>query len=704
MKQFKLVIFISVICFQCKIGYAQSVEEFRNWLGINDEFYAGLRKYDYKDLEKKLKSGDCNKTDKNGFEHGLWIFTNRYNYTKRNEPKKNIQYSWLNIKKLEYASINNFKFNDSLYKFSENHLVDTLYNYFVDFEKKTVVKKKVNKLQLKSSLLNYSANDSIVEYGLLFRGLKEGMWTQFYKNGSKQSILPYSLGYPGGSGFYQSFYKSGQIKEHGTWRKGRYVGSYMDFYENGLMKTKITFNEEGKEEGFVIRYFINGYVEEIGESINGKKQGIWANFNNTGQLVSSGKYTEGKLIESNIVEYFLAPLVEYVNLENANIDRRRDLSIALKDVELLNMKELKGKNDIKLLEKTNIVNSLILDRQQQQIQINKVESINSNKNIEILEKDKLLKIKEVKQKELEIRAQKKTMIVLVGVSLLILLLLVVVIKGFYNKKRDNKLIVQQKEIVESSRKDLEEKHKEITDSIHYAKRIQAAILPPNKIVKQHLKDSFILYKPKDIVAGDFYWLEVKDKKVLFAAADCTGHGVPGAMVSVVCNNGLNRSVREHGITDPGKILDKTRQIVIQEFEKSDDEVKDGMDISLCVLDGQKLYWAGANNPLWIIRNGNLIEVKPDKQPIGKYAEEKPFTTHEIELQQGDSIYVFTDGYQDQFGGNKSKKFKAAKLKELLLGIQHENMDIQLNSISQTFDRWRGDLEQVDDVCVIGVRV
>ena len=157
--------------------------------------------------------------------------------------------------------------------------------------------------------------------------------------------------------------------------------------------------------------------------------------------------------------------------------------------------------------------------------------------------------------------------------------------------------------------EVESKNKEITDSITYAKRIQSAILPPEKVVKESLEDSFILYKPKDIVAGDFYWLEQKNGKVLFAAADCTGHGVPGAMVSVVCNNALNRSVREHGLTDPGKILDKTREIVIEEFEKSDEEVNDGMDIAICSLEGNSLQYAGAHNPLWVIRNGAILETK-----------------------------------------------------------------------------------------------
>jgi len=265
-------------------------------------------------------------------------------------------------------------------------------------------------------------------------------------------------------------------------------------------------------------------------------------------------------------------------------------------------------------------------------------------------------------------------------------------------------VEQQKEVVEQAHDELEEKNQEIMDSITYAKRIQSAILPPTKLVKEYLKESFILYKPKDVVAGDFYWMEHKDNKVLFAAADCTGHGVPGAMVSVVCNNALNRSVREHGLTDPGDILTKTRDIVIEEFEKSEEDVKDGMDIALCSLEGMKLQYAGAHNPLWIIRNGEIIETKANKQPIGQFDNPEPYTTHSFDLEQGDSIYVFSDGYVDQFGGEKGKKFKAKAFRELLLSIQDKSMEEQKTIIDEAFESWRGNLEQIDDVCVIGVRV
>ena len=268
-----------------------------------------------------------------------------------------------------------------------------------------------------------------------------------------------------------------------------------------------------------------------------------------------------------------------------------------------------------------------------------------------------------------------------------------------NNKSYERIINKQKSELEHSNKLISEKSQEITDSITYAKRIQAAILPCPDMIKEALKNAFILYKPKDIVAGDFYWMQCVKEKVIFAAADCTGHGVPGAMVSVICNNALNRSVREYGLTEPGKLLDRTRKIVISEFN----DVKDGMDIALCSLEGNKLQYAGAYNPLWIVRNGEIIETKPDKQPVGRFRESKPYTTHTFELEKGDTIYIFSDGYVDQFGGPKEKKFRAKSFRELLLNNQHKSMEEQHDVLDKTFEDWKGDLEQIDDVCVIGLR-
>ena len=293
--------------------------------------------------------------------------------------------------------------------------------------------------------------------------------------------------------------------------------------------------------------------------------------------------------------------------------------------------------------------------------------------------------------------------------------------ALFKIKQSNRVIKQQKEL-------LEEKQKEILDSIEYALRIQTAILPPQKIVKQYLENSFIVYKPKDIVAGDFYWMETVNDLVLFAACDCTGHGVPGAMVSVVCHNALNRAVREFGLTEPAKILDKTAEIVIENFSKSEEDIKDGMDISLVSLklDSSKskvthIEWAGANNPLWIVRKTNdttdaelsnfklsnfeLIETKADKQPIGMNEYSKPFTNHTFTLNSGDTIYLFTDGFADQFGGETGeKKLTKKRFKELILSIQDKSMQEQGIALDKFITEYRKEVEQIDDILVMGVRV
>ena len=290
---------------------------------------------------------------------------------------------------------------------------------------------------------------------------------------------------------------------------------------------------------------------------------------------------------------------------------------------------------------------------------------------------------------------------------------------------------------------VEEAHKEITDSIKYAKRLQDAILPPVSLVQQFLPESFILFQPKDVVSGDFYWFEevrmqsagsgtqlTNDRHLppatclLLAAADCTGHGVPGAMVSVVCSNALHRTVNEFGITAPSKILDKTRSLIIETFAKSDREVKDGMDISLCSLSLSTLTltWCGANNPLWLIRKiadlteedkageilygdeAAMLEYKANKQPVGLYAGMKDFEQLTISLKKGDIFYLFTDGYADQFGGDRGKKMKYKPFKEKLLGLHGVDMSAQREILNANFTTWRGDFEQIDDVCIIGVRV
>lgn len=269
------------------------------------------------------------------------------------------------------------------------------------------------------------------------------------------------------------------------------------------------------------------------------------------------------------------------------------------------------------------------------------------------------------------------------------------------KLKDTLRLVEEKHLI------IEEKNKEITDSINYAKRIQEAILPSVDFIQKQLPDSFIYYQPKDIVAGDFYWAAQVGDSFLIAAADCTGHGVPGSLVSVVCSNALNRSVKEFGLLEPGKILDKTRELVLESFSAKGEAIKDGMDISLLSIHKDGVTWAGANNPLWYITTAGaqpeLKEIMAEKQPIGKTDDPKPFTTHVLNVKKGDLIYLFTDGYADQFGGPKGKKFKYKPFAELLLQNHAFSMQKQQDMLEEVLTNWRGDLERVDDICVIGIR-
>ena len=330
------------------------------------------------------------------------------------------------------------------------------------------------------------------------------------------------------------------------------------------------------------------------------------------------------------------------------------------------------------------------------------------------------------QKEGQLRRQR--IFILLGTIIGVILLGLLWIAYRANVKRKaaneelqkkNEEITQQNQQIELQKSQIQVKNTEILDSINYAKRIQEAILPGEDLVKKLLGESFIYYQPKDIVSGDFYFVEETPTHYFWAAADCTGHGVPGAMVSVVCHNALNRSVHEFGLTKPGEILDKTRELVLATFKKSEHQVKDGMDISLIARKKETniLQFAGANNPIWLISEAKaetdymlsedgkfeLKEVKGDKQPVGMHFDMKPFTTHEFTLEKNQLVYVLTDGYADQFGGEKGKKFKYKNLKALILNSVGKGLKDQEKHIQQTFEDWKKGFEQLDDVCLIGVK-
>lgn len=417
----------------------------------------------------------------------------------------------------------------------------------------------------------------------------------------------------------------------------------------------------------------------------------------------------------NLKEYTSA---EYYLNKSISLAKENNLIFELNEAynELVRLYELKG--DYKNAFLTKKINDSIKDEIFNLEKINKIKEYESQ--LQLSEKEKLIAEKDLSLKKeqlnnIEAKSKITTLFLIVFICFLLIVFVVII---FYRARKLNREINIQKTLVE-------EKNKEITSSITYAKRIQHAILPPNNFIDELLPQNFVLYLPKDIVAGDFYWVEQitsdelrvvsgentslnthHTELILLAAADCTGHGVPGAMVSVVCNNALNRAVREFNLFQPSSILEKVSFLVEETFEKSVNEVKDGMDVALCLFNPStlELQYAGANNSLYIIRNNELIELKADRQPVGKHFKKKPFTNHSFQLHKNDTIYLFTDGFADQFGGPKGKKFMYKPFKELLLKSSTLAISEQKKFIEDTFIDWRRDLEQMDDICIIGIKI
>ncbi len=268
-------------------------------------------------------------------------------------------------------------------------------------------------------------------------------------------------------------------------------------------------------------------------------------------------------------------------------------------------------------------------------------------------------------------------------------------------------VVRQKEEVERQSRKVVELYKNVTDSIRYAKRLQESILPPETRIKELLPESFVFYRPKDIVSGDFYWFDKVKGKVVFAAVDCTGHGVPGAFMSLVGHNGLNQAVKENGVVRPSEVLHELNRRAFEALHKDRDQfVRDGMDMAFCALDTERLEleYSGANCPLYLVRDREVVQYVPDKMPIGGFElRGRSFTDHRIQLRKGDVVYIFSDGYADQFGGPKGKKFLYRRFRELLIEIHDQPMERQKLLLLEALNQWKGAHEQVDDILVIGMR-
>ncbi|HMT28291.1 MAG TPA: response regulator [Bacteroidia bacterium] len=291
-------------------------------------------------------------------------------------------------------------------------------------------------------------------------------------------------------------------------------------------------------------------------------------------------------------------------------------------------------------------------------------------------------------------------------------------EALHNLLEKEKLILQQNEMLELQVKErtleiqhqkelIEVKNREILDSIYYAKRLQEAILPNKNLLTNLFPESFILYYPKDIVAGDFYWLGTGSRAIL-AIADCTGHGVSGALMSMLGMSLLNQLVNGKKITDPAILLDLLHVAVVEALNQKENDSNEGMDIAICCFDEQSnsFHYAGANRPLWLIRKGELITYPADKMPIGgvQIQNRPSFTNHTLQLHPGDRIYLSTDGYADQFGGEFGKKMMTKNLKELLSNSSDTTMHDQGIMLHDFFEKWKGNHEQVDDVLMMGIEI
>ena len=368
----------------------------------------------------------------------------------------------------------------------------------------------------------------------------------------------------------------------------------------------------------------------------------------------------------------------------------------------------------------NLKDSILSENTQKQIaeMQTKYETEKKEADIKLLNADKALQEKEIRQ-------QRMVIIGFVVGFVLILIFSIIIYKQYRDKRRANILLAQQKEeismqrdeiekqkeIAEHQRDEITEQKREIDDSIRYAKRIQNAVMPLAENISKYVSEIFIMFKPKDVVSGDFYFVKHIETSnvVVIAASDCTGHGVPGAFMSMLGLTFMNEICTKPEVQHSGEVLNLLRTYIINSLHQTGKtgEQKDGMDISLIVIypDKKKIEFSGANNPLFLIRNDELIEYKGDRMPVGIHDKmDTSFTTNEISYHENDRFYMFSDGFADQFGGPKAKKFLYKNFKQLLLSHHTESMVEQKNIYEKTSVEWRGNIEQIDDQLIIGVKM
>jgi len=328
---------------------------------------------------------------------------------------------------------------------------------------------------------------------------------------------------------------------------------------------------------------------------------------------------------------------------------------------------------------------------------NKIQQLESH--IELEQKQSQLLEKDLELTKSEKQKQKQFGVIIIGTVLVIALLIFL-----FTFLKNNKILKQRNSLISEQKHLIEEKHKDITDSINYAQRIQSALIISEENLNKNLKETFVIFKPRDVVSGDFYWYsELKGYKII-ALADCTGHGVPGAFMSMIGITLLNQVVNEKGITSPAGILNNLRKGVIDALNTDASDKRDGMDMAIIAFNEKELLYAGANSQALLLDNGKIVELKPNKQPIGYYEKQDDFTEQRLAITENLKIYLFSDGIVDQFGGENGKKVKTRQLKEWLLLTSTLNLNAQKKVIAGNIDKWKTGFEQTDDMCLIGVKL
>jgi len=417
------------------------------------------------------------------------------------------------------------------------------------------------------------------------------------------------------------------------------------------------------------------------------------------------------------------------NLSQAETNLKNSLDFAKKQ----NLKEDVKESYFSLSEFYEKRNNISGALSYYKLYINLKDSLNNQKINELelqynFDKEQRIKEFDQRQKDLEQKArlqrQKILTWVFIAGFIFMGLLVYIIFNNLQRKKKTNILLTKQKQEIENQRDEIEaqrdfvtkqrdqiaQQNTIITDSIEYAKRIQTALLPQDKFMKRILSDYFVFMKPKNIVSGDFYWVSEKNNKIIVAVSDCTGHGVPGAFMSMLGVAFLNEIVNKNDINEPNQILNQLRASIIDSLHQEYGIMgsKDGMDLALCIIDKQnlKLQFAGAYNPCIIIRNKEIFELLPDKMPIGIHAVkvDKDFTNKEFDLQKEDTIYLFTDGYIDQFGGEDGLKLRQKPFRELLLKISEKEMSKQRDLLEKTMSKWQGTRPQLDDMMIMGIKI